>query len=143
MSNASVRDTRSAVSEHSTFSHFFLGVGPQNTNDPVQDADEGHHSGDQWLHQHRKRGEAGFGCLNVSMFAFLLQIPKWNYSASGSRQLRPTPCSSTDRSPPGPSVHGVLQARVLGCVAFPFSRGSSHPRNQTLVSCITGRLFTT
>ena len=77
-SNASVRDIWSIVSACSTFSHFFLGVGPQNTNDPVQDADKGSHSGDQWLHQHRKRGEPVFGCLNVSMFAFLLQIPKWN-----------------------------------------------------------------
>ena len=34
------------------------------------------------------------------------------------------------------------QARILEWVAFPFSRGSSQPRNQTWVSCIAGRFFT-
>ena len=47
-----------------------------------------------------------------------------------------------DCSPPGSSFHGVLQARILGWVAIPFSRGSSWPRDQTWVSCIAGRLFT-
>ena len=39
-------------------------------------------------------------------------------------------------------VHGILQARILEWVAFPFSRGSSKPRNRTKVSCIAGRFFT-
>ena len=39
-------------------------------------------------------------------------------------------------------VHGLLQARVLEWVAFPFSRGSSQPRDWTQVSCIIGGLFT-
>ena len=39
-------------------------------------------------------------------------------------------------------VHGILQARILVWVAFPFSRGSSQPRNQTGVSCTAGRFFT-
>ena len=38
-------------------------------------------------------------------------------------------------------VHGILSARILEWVAFPFSRGSSQPRNRTQVSCIAGRLF--
>ena len=46
-----------------------------------------------------------------------------------------------DCSPPGSSVHGILQARVLEWVAIPFSRGSSQPRDQTQVSCIAGRHF--
>ena len=33
-----------------------------------------------------------------------------------------------DCGPPGSSVHGILQARILKWVAFPFSRGSSQPR---------------
>ena len=37
------------------------------------------------------------------------------------------------------TTHGILQARILECVAFPFSRGSSQPRDQTQVSCIAGR----
>ena len=47
-----------------------------------------------------------------------------------------------DHSPPGSSVHGVLQAITLEWVAIPFSRGSSWPREQTQVSRITGRFFT-
>ena len=38
--------------------------------------------------------------------------------------------------------HGILQARILKWVAFPFSRGPSQPRDRTQVSRITGRLFT-
>ena len=40
------------------------------------------------------------------------------------------------------TVHGILQARILEWVTFPFSRGSSHPMNRTQVSHIAGRLFT-
>ena len=39
-------------------------------------------------------------------------------------------------------VLGILQARILEWVAFPFSRGSSQPRDQILVFRIAGRLFT-
>ena len=38
--------------------------------------------------------------------------------------------------------HGILQARILEWVAYPFSSGSSRPRNQTRVSCIAGGFFT-
>ena len=44
--------------------------------------------------------------------------------------------------PRGLSVHGILQARKLAWVAFPFSRGSSQPRDQTQVSHIAGGFFT-
>ena len=40
------------------------------------------------------------------------------------------------------TVHGILQARILEWVDFPFSRGSSQPRDQTQVSHIAGRFFT-
>ena len=40
------------------------------------------------------------------------------------------------------TVHGILQARILEWVAFPFSRGSSQPRDQAQVSHIAGRFFT-
>ena len=43
---------------------------------------------------------------------------------------------------PGSCVHGIFQARILKWVAIPFSRGSSRPRDGTLVSCIAGRRFT-
>ena len=50
-------------------------------------------------------------------------------------------CDRIDCSPPGSSVHGILQAIILEWVAISFSRGSSQPRNRTRVSCITGRFF--
>ena len=90
-----------------------------------------------------------------------------------------TLCNHMDFNPPGFSVHGILQARILEWVAmpssrgslqakdqiqvckqilyhlshqgsprilewvvYPFSRGSSRPRNQTGVSCIAGKFFT-
>ena len=40
------------------------------------------------------------------------------------------------------TVHGILQARILEWVAFPFSRGSSQPRDWTQVSHIAGGFFT-
>ena len=39
-------------------------------------------------------------------------------------------------------AHGILQARILEWVVFPFSRGSSQPRDRTEVSCIAGGFFT-
>ena len=39
-------------------------------------------------------------------------------------------------------VHGILQARILEWVAFPFSRGSSQLWDRTQVSCVTGGFFT-
>ena len=47
-----------------------------------------------------------------------------------------------DCSPPGSSVHGILQARILEWVAMPSSRGSSQPRDRTQVSCIADGFFT-
>ena len=41
-----------------------------------------------------------------------------------------------------PHVLGILQARILERVAFPFSRGSSQPRDQTQISHIVGVFFT-
>ena len=43
---------------------------------------------------------------------------------------------------PGPSVRGILQARILEWVAIPFSRGCSQPRDWNQVSCIAGGFFT-
>ena len=47
-----------------------------------------------------------------------------------------------DCSPPGSSVHGILQARILEWIALPSSRDSSRPRDQIRVS-LAGRFFTT
>ena len=53
-----------------------------------------------------------------------------------------TLCDPVNCSPPGSSVHGSLQARVLEWAATPSSRGSSPPRDQTQVSHIAGSFFT-
>ena len=45
-------------------------------------------------------------------------------------QLCQTVCNPMDCRPPGSSVHGILQARILEWVAMPSSRGSSQPRNR-------------
>ena len=45
-------------------------------------------------------------------------------------------------SPPGSSVHGVSQARILEWVVISFSRGSSRPRDQTGIFCLAGEFFT-
>ena len=45
------------------------------------------------------------------------------------------------RSPPDSSVHGISQASILEWVAIPFSRGSSRPRDQTRVSCISRKML--
>ena len=42
-----------------------------------------------------------------------------------------TLCDPMDGSPPGSSVHGILQARILEWIAISFSRGSSQPRDRT------------
>ena len=49
-----------------------------------------------------------------------------------------TLCDPTDYT-----VHGILQARILEWVAFPFTKGSFQPRDQTQVSHIAGGFFTT
>ena len=45
-------------------------------------------------------------------------------------------------APPGSSVHGILQARILEWVAISLCRGSSQPRDRILASCIVGGFFT-
>ena len=57
-------------------------------------------------------------------------------------QSCPTFCEPMDCSPPGLSVHGILQARILEWVAMPFSRGSSQTKDWPKVSCIAGGIFT-
>ena len=64
------------------------------------------------------------------VFAFFLRVcPK-------SLQLCPILCNPMDNSPPGSSVHGILQTRILEWVAMPSSRGSSQPRDQTCISYV-------
>ena len=54
-----------------------------------------------------------------------------------------TLCDPLDWSPPGSSVHGIHQARILEWASISYSRGSSQPRDWTCTSCISriGRQF--
>ena len=72
----------------------------------------------------------GVGCH------FLLQCMKVK-GESEVAQLCLTLCNTMACSPPGSSDHGIHQARILEWVAMPSSRGSSRPRDQTCVSCIS------
>ena len=56
-------------------------------------------------------------------------------------QLCPILSNPMNCSPPGSSVHGIFQARILESIAIFSSRGSSWPRDCTQVSCTAGRLF--
>ena len=57
-------------------------------------------------------------------------------------QSCPGLCDPMNCSPTGSSVHGILQARILECVAISFSSRSPWPRDWTQVSCTAGRFFT-
>ena len=75
----------------------------------------------------------------------MVNITKY-YVCAKSFQLCLTLCNPVDCSPPGSSVHGILQARVLEWVAMPSSRGSSQPRDQTHIfmsPALAGGFFTT
>ena len=49
-----------------------------------------------------------------------------------------TLCDPMDCNPPGSSVHGISQAKILEWVAISFCRGSSQPRDQTQIPCVWG-----
>ena len=62
-----------------------------------------------------------------------------------SRSVKSDSLQPHGLSPPGSSVHRILQARILEWIAIPFSRESSQPRDRThvsCVSCIAGGFFT-
>ena len=48
-----------------------------------------------------------------------------------------TPCDPMDCSPPGSSIHGILQSRILEGVVISSSRRSSQPRDRTHISCVS------
>ena len=45
-------------------------------------------------------------------------------------------CDSMDCSPPGSSIHGILQARILELAATSYSKEFSQPKNQTHIACV-------
>ena len=62
----------------------------------------------------------------------LVIVEKWKWKLLSPVRLFATPWT----------VHGILQGRILAWLAFPFSRGSSQPRNRSKVSHIAGGFFT-
>ena len=72
----------------------------------------------------------------------LLHPPHWERESVSRSVVSDSLQPRMDCSPPGSSVHGIFQTRILECVAISFSRESSWPRDQTQVSCIAGRFFT-
>ena len=75
----------------------------------------------------------GFGALLLSVITLMCALVA---------EYCLTLCDPMDCSPPGSSVHGILQARILEWVAIPFSWGSSQLRDQMQVSCIAGGFCT-
>ena len=71
--------------------------------------------------------------------AFLMDTVYQSISAAAakSRQSSLTLCDPMDCRPPGSSVHGILQARILEWGAISSSRGSSRIRVRTHISCVS------
>ena len=83
--------------------------------------------------------------LSPSPFTSLLSLAVCKPSLCSVTQLCPTLFYPMQCSLPGSSFHGILQARILNWGAMPSCRGSSQPKDQTWVSCISsiaGRFFT-
>ena len=78
----------------------------------------------------------------IMMMIENLLCPRCCVHACSVTKSCPTFCDSMDSSPPGSSVHGISQARILEWVAIFSSKRSSQPRDQTRVSCTEGRFFT-
>ena len=83
--------------------------------------------------------------LEFSVRVFLLSFIQWKFLLLPFESV--PLCASCSvvfnfLRPRGLYAHGILQARRLELVAFPFSRGSSQPRDRTQVSRIAGGFFT-
>ena len=86
--------------------------------------------------------------LNIWKLFYQQQISEASLPRLSEKNLKsltqscPTLCNPVDCSPPGSSVHGILQARILEWVAIWFSKGSSWAKDWTWVSCVAGGFFT-
>ena len=83
-------------------------------------------------------------CIQIlcwKLFYLLLTFDDSHKKVSVAQSF-PTLCNPMDYSPPGFSVHGILQARILEWVAIPICSSSSQLRDRTLVSCIASRFLT-
>ena len=71
----------------------------------------------------------------------LSQLPFISFKTFSSNEVKVTQSCPTLFDPMVYTVHEIFQIRILELVAFPFSRESSQPRDQTQVSSIEGRFF--
>ena len=69
-----------------------------------------------------------------TLYFWLLYIPQYACMCPKFLQSCLTLSNTMDCSPPGSSVHGILQARILEWVVMPSSGWSSQPRDQTCIS---------
>ena len=77
-------------------------------------------------------------CAEIEKRGFMPLIPLcYGRGRAKSLQSCPTLCNPMDCSPPGSSVHGILQARILEWVTMLSTRGSSWPRDWTHFSYVS------
>ena len=86
--------------------------------------------------------QASGGCPVFSQYYFLFCMDIEKKMKVLVAQSCPTLCNPMDYGPPGSSVHGILQGRILEWVVMPFSRGFSQPRDWMWASHTAGRPFT-
>ena len=81
--------------------------------------------------------QSGVYCILWGNITYFLTLLPWDKVKVKVTQSCLTLCDPMDYKVPG-----ILQPRILEWVAFPFSRGSSQPRDWTQVSCIAGKFLT-
>ena len=106
-----------------------------------------------WQHKIIYHGDIYSNHQSLLIRAYLLLCSRENgilqNSGVGSHSLLQGISPTQGSNPSLPHCRWILyqlshkgSPRILEWVAYPFSRGSSRPRNQTGISCITGRFFT-
>ena len=99
--------------------------------------------GDPPRWQRRLRGEATESNAKTARPSLAVALVQFEDSTIPSilwvhvHVQRPALCDPLDRSPPGASVRGIFQARILEWVVISSSRGSSQPRDGTCNSCVS------
>ena len=88
-----------------------------------------------WFSKKRNKKKDIVPCPYIMLYLIISE--KLSVCVCVHAQPCPILCDPMDCSPPGSSVHGILQARTLEWVAISSSRGSSWPRDQIHVSCVS------
>ena len=80
-------------------------------------------------------------CVCVCIYIYMYIYIHFVYVYVTTLKVQVAQSCLTLQDPMDYIVHGILQPRIPEWVAYPFSSGSSQPRNQTEVSYIAGRFF--